>query len=145
MFADGAAAWAGRCADSEVTLDIEAPPGLVVRTDPGRVRQILDVLTDNALRACPPGSRVVWSAAAARPGGVRVEVRDSGPGLADEDTLDAFEPGVLHDRYAADRLGGHGLGLAIAHRLVTRLGGTIRLERAPEGGAAFVLDLPSRD
>ena len=145
MFAEGAAAWAARCADSEVTLDIDAPPGLVVRTDPGRVRQILDVLTDNALRACPPGSRVVWSAAAARPGGVRVEVRDSGPGLADDDALDAFEPGVLHDRYAADRLGGHGLGLAIAHRLVTRLGGTIRLERAPEGGAAFVLDLPSRD
>jgi two-component system sensor histidine kinase BaeS len=113
----------------------------VVHTDAGRVRQVLDVLTDNAVRVCPAGSRVVW---AVRPGprGVRLEVRDSGPGLADADAADAFVPGVLHDRYAGSRPGGHGLGLAIAHGLVSRLGGTIRLATAPEGGASFEIDLP---
>ena len=114
---------------------------LVVRTDAGRVRQVLDVLTDNALRVCAPGSRVVW-ALASRPDGVRLEVRDSGPGLTEADAADAFTPGVLHDRYADSRPVGHGLGLAIAHGLVVRLGGTIRLTRAPEGGAAFEVDLP---
>jgi two-component system sensor histidine kinase BaeS len=138
---DGASAWADRFARAGLTLDVDHPASAVtVRTDAGRVRQVLDVLTDNAVRVCPPGSRVVWSCEP-RPGGVRLEVRDSGPGLTDADAADAFTPGVLHDRYAGTRPVGHGLGLAIAHGLVTRLGGTIRLTRAPEGGAAFEIDL----
>jgi two-component system sensor histidine kinase BaeS len=151
LLTDGQAAWADRVARAGLTLDVEAPPYPVrLRTDAGRVRQVLDVLTDNAVRVCPAGSRVVWSLTA-RPGGVRLEVRDSGPGLAEADAADAFEPGVLHDRYAGTGPGGehrggpgggHGLGLAIAHGVVTRLGGTIRLGRAPEGGAAFEVELP---
>ncbi len=141
LLADGAAAWSDRFARAGLTLEVDARSPLVVRTDAGRVRQVLDVLTDNALRVCPPGSQVVW-AVAPRPGGVRLEVRDSGPGLTAADAADAFTPGVLHDRYADSRPVGHGLGLAIAHGLVTRLGGTIRLTRAPEGGAAFEVDLP---
>ena len=142
LLADGAAAWADRFTRAGLTLEVEVPDGpLVVSTDAGRVRQVLDVLTDNAVRVCPAGSRVVW-AVAPRPGGVRLEVRDSGPGLAESDAADAFAPGVLHDRYAGSRPVGHGLGLAIAHGLVTQLGGAIRLARAAEGGAAFEIDLP---
>jgi two-component system sensor histidine kinase BaeS len=143
VLAEGARSWAQRFERAGLTLSVEAPDGLALRSDPGRIRQVLDVLTDNALRAGSPGDRVVW-AAVASPGGVRLEVRDSGPGLTDADAADAFEPGVLHDRYAGQRPGGQGLGLAIAHGLVTRMGGSIRLERAPEGGAAFVVELPSR-
>ncbi|QIG43956.1 HAMP domain-containing histidine kinase [Nocardioides anomalus] len=141
LLAEGARAWADRVARAGAALDVVATPGLRLRTDPGRVRQILDVLTDNALRVGAPGDRVVWEA---RPGpaGARLEVRDSGPGLTEDDRAVAFEPGALHDRYAGQRPVGHGLGLAIAHRLVVRLGGAIRVEPAPEGGAAFVLDLP---
>jgi two-component system sensor histidine kinase BaeS len=143
VLAEGARSWAQRFERAGLTLSVEAPDGLALRSDPGRIRQVLDVLTDNALRAGSPGDRVVW-AADARPGGVRLEVRDSGPGLTETDAADVFEPGVLHDRYAGQRPGGQGLGLAIAHGLVTRMGGSIRLERAPEGGAAFVVVLPSR-
>lgn len=143
LLADGHAAWAERIARAGLTHELDAPPPPVwLRTDGGRVRQVLDVLTDNAVRVCPAGSRVVWSLGH-RPDGVRLAVRDSGPGLAPADAADAFEPGVLHDRYAGSRPGGHGLGLAIAQRVVTRLGGTIRLGLAPEGGAAFELDLPA--
>jgi two-component system, OmpR family, sensor kinase len=140
LLAEGARAWSERFGRAGMGLTVVAPPYLPLRTDSGRVRQVLDVLTDNALRAGTAGDRVVW-AAGPIPGGVRLEVRDSGPGLTEADTLDAFEPGVLHDRYAAGRPGGHGLGLAIAHRLVTRLGGEISLARAAEGGAAFTVDL----
>ena len=80
-------------------------------------------------------------AAATVPGAGRLEVRDSGPGLTADDAAVAFEPGALHDRYAATRTGGHGLGLAIAHRLVGRLG-RIDVLAAAEGGASFVIDLP---
>ncbi|MBS43704.1 MAG: two-component sensor histidine kinase [Nocardioides sp.] len=110
-------------------------------TDPVRLRQVVDALVDNAVRVCGDGDRVVLEVVA-EPGAVRVEVRDSGPGLTADDARVAFEPGVLHDRYAGRRPGGHGLGLAIVHRLVTRLGGTVEVGAAPEGGAAFVVRLP---
>ena len=79
-----------------------------------------------------------------RPTAPALEVRDSGPGLTADDAAVAFEPGVLHDRYADRGRGGFGLGLAIVHGLVRRLGGTIAVATAPEGGAAFVIDLPTR-
>ncbi|MCW2756691.1 MAG: histidine kinase, partial [Nocardioidaceae bacterium] len=137
-----AAAWQERGARAGVTVEAHvsgAPLGL--ESDPVRLRQVLDALVDNAMRVCPDGSVVV--VAASRHGsGVRLQVRDSGPGLTEDDAAVAFEPGVLHERYAGDRPGGHGLGLALAHRLVTRLGGTIQVGIAAEGGAAFVVDLP---
>lgn len=145
LLADGAAAWSDRLARAGMTLEIDTPlDPVVVRTDAGRVRQVLDALTDNAVRVCPPGSLVTWSLTP-RTGGARLEVRDSGPGLTEADAHDAFTPGVLHDRYQGSRAVGHGLGLAIVHGLVSRLGGTILLGRAPEGGAAFLIDLESQE
>ena len=99
---------------------------------PARVRQVLDALADNAVRVCPPGSVVVL-AAAGSDGDVVLEVRDSGPGLTEDDLAHAFEPGVLHDRYAATRAGGQGLGLALVDRLVHRLGGTVAAGPARRG------------
>ena len=99
------------------------------------------MLLDNATRVCAGGDRIVLTASPG-PEGVRIEVRDSGPGLGAEDAAVAFEPGALRDRYAATRAVGSGLGLAIAHRLVTRMGGRIEVGPAPEGGAGFVIDLP---
>lgn len=72
-----------------------------------------------------------------------MEVRDGGPGLTEEDMAIAFERGALTDRYSGIRAVGSGLGLAIAHRLTTRLGGTITAHGpAPEGGACFTVRLP---
>ena len=50
---------------------------------------------------------------------------------------------MLHDRYRGRRPGGAGLGLALVHSLVTRLGGTVTAGAAPEGGAAFTVELPA--
>jgi len=134
--------WQDRAGRAGLRVESHLPDQPVtVETDPGRVRQVVDALIDNAVRVCPEGA-VVAVAVSPLADGARVEVRDSGPGLTPDDAAVAFEPGVLHDRYAGERPGGHGLGLAIVHRLVTRLGGTIRIEQAPEGGAAFVVDLP---
>lgn len=143
LLAEAADAWRDRCTRAGLRLDVTLPPaGLTIHSDPLRIRQVLDALLDNAVRVCPAGAAVVLSGSATA-AGVRLEVRDSGPGLTDADAVDAFQPGVLHDRYAGERPGGHGLGLAIVQRLVTRLGGKVRLEQAIEGGAAFVVDLPS--
>lgn len=134
-----AEAWQNQATRNGVTLDAVVAP-VSALTDAVRVRQVLDVLVDNAVRVCAQGDRVVLEVASAE-GGVRVEVRDSGPGLTAEERVTAFRPGVLHDRHPG-RAGQAGLGLAIAHRLVTRLGGTISAGSAAEGGARFVVLLP---
>ncbi|MBL7254342.1 HAMP domain-containing sensor histidine kinase [Paractinoplanes lichenicola] len=127
-------AWTARCP----TLVVELPDRpVIVRTDAGRVRQVIDGLCENALRMLPEGKPLVLA--------VRdnaVEVRDGGPGLTDEDLKVAFDRGALNRRYRGIRKVGSGLGLALAERLVTRLGGRITAGHAPEGGAMFRVELP---
>jgi two-component system sensor histidine kinase BaeS len=136
-----AVTWRDRAARGGVAIEAQVTPGAVV-TDATRLRQVLDVLLDNAVRVCAEDDRVVLAAGHVEGGGVRIEVRDSGPGLTDEEVAVVFEPSVLHDRHP-DRAGGAGLGLAIAQRLVQRLGGSIEATAAPEGGARFVVVLPT--
>jgi signal transduction histidine kinase len=67
---------------------------------------------------------------------MRLAVRDNGPGVSPEVARRLFEP------YLTTKPEGTGLGLAIVERIVVEHGGEITLERAPEGGAAFVVTLP---
>ena len=138
-----AASWAPRCAAEDVLLRVQTPDQPVpVRSDPGRVRQVLDGLLENALRVAPRGAPVVIAVADAGNHGI-VEVRDGGPGFADADLAVAFERGVLYERYKGVRKVGSGLGLALASRLVARLGGHIEAGHAPEGGARMTVRLPT--
>jgi signal transduction histidine kinase len=137
-----AEAWGARCAAVGVTLRTELPGvPVVVRTDPGRIRQVMDGLCENALRVVPPGAPLVLAVRAAPQGGI-VEVRDGGPGFTDDDLAVAFERGALYQRYRGVRKVGSGLGLALAARLVRRLGGVIEAGHAAEGGARFTVGLP---
>ncbi len=137
-----AVVWQVRCDQRAVPLIVHVPPSpLVVVTDARRLRQVLDGLAENALRLLAPGRPLVL-ALTGGPSAVTVQVRDGGPGLTAEDYPVAFERGLLHDRYRGRRPGGAGLGLALAHSLVTRLGGTISAGPAPEGGACFSVELP---
>ena len=141
LIASAAQAWGPRCASAGVELRTELPPDPVVaRTDPGRVRQVVDGLCENALRVVPPGAPLVLAVRAERL--AVVEVRDGGPGFTDDDLAVAFERGALSQRYRGVRSVGSGLGLALAARLVRRLGGTIEAGHAPEGGARFTVGLP---
>jgi signal transduction histidine kinase len=142
LIGSAAQAWGARCAPVGVLLRTELPAGpVVVRTDPGRIRQVVDGLCENALRVVPPGASLVLAVRAGPEVGV-VEVRDGGPGFTDDDLAVAFERGALYQRYRGVRKVGSGLGLALAARLVRRLGGTIEAGHAPEGGARFTVGLP---
>jgi two-component system sensor histidine kinase BaeS len=135
-------AWSPRCHEVGVELRLERPAGAVwAYTDPGRIRQVLDGLVENALRLVPSGAPIVL-AVRVEPGTAVVEVRDGGPGLTDQDLAVAFQQGALHQRYRRVRQVGSGLGLALAYGLVTRLGGQIEAGHAPEGGARFTCRLP---
>ena len=144
--------WSRRCAAVGVPFrfDHDAPAAWTT-TDAARVRQLVDGLLENALRVTPSGRPIVVEIRTEVPGGIEgngpagvhvVEVRDGGPGLADDDLGVAFEPSVLHDRYRGIRPVGTGLGLAIVGRLAELLGGTIEAGHALEGGARFTLRLP---
>jgi two-component system OmpR family sensor kinase len=144
LVGDAAEAWGGRCAAAGVVLRAELPGvPVVVPTDPGRIRQVLDGLLENALRVVPPGAPVVLAVLPADPSGyATVQVRDGGPGFTDADLGVAFERGALYERYRGVRKVGSGLGLALAAGLVRRLGGAITAGHAPEGGAQFTVRLP---
>ncbi|MDQ1720464.1 MAG: two-component system, OmpR family, sensor kinase [Pseudonocardiales bacterium] len=140
--------WSGRCAAVGVRfeLHLESADGCTVRTDPGRLRQVLDGLLENALRVTPAGALIVLAVRAEQAPDQRrlvvAEVRDGGPGLTQDDLAVAFQRSVLYQRYRGLRQVGTGLGLAIVAGLVTRLGATIEAGRAPEGGARFTVRLP---
>jgi len=142
LVGSAAEAWASRCQPDGPRLLTEVPPTPVsVDTDPGRIRQVIDGLCENALRIVPAGAPLVLAVRAEPQGGV-VEIRDGGPGFTDDDLAVAFERGALQQRYRHVRKVGSGLGLALAARLVGRLGGTIAAGHAPEGGAKFTVTLP---
>jgi two-component system sensor histidine kinase BaeS len=139
---DGTATvWHKRCSTVGVDFELEGTGPVRIRTDPQRLRQVLDNLLENALRVTPAGGRIVLSARL-RPGHAELVVADTGPGLTGDDLAVAFEPTVLHERYAGVRPVGTGVGLALAAGLVARLGGEIAAGRSPEGGALFTVTLP---
>lgn len=137
--------WRPRCAAEGIELRLELPPApLVIVTDGGRVRQILDGLAENALRVVPQGAPIVFAAGPdpLYPGYALLQVRDGGPGLTPEDCAVAFERSTLYERYRGIRRVGTGLGLALVAGLAGALGGSAAAGRAPEGGAAFTIRLP---
>jgi len=139
-----AESWAARCDGVGVVLRTELPGYPVrTRTDPGRVRQVIDGLLGNALRVVPAGAPVILGVLG-NAGAAVIEVRDGGPGFTDEDLAVVFERGALSARYRGVRQVGSGLGLALAARLVARLGGRIEAGHAPEGGARFTVVLPAQ-
>lgn len=136
--------WSSRCRAAGIRFSVHAEPvPLRVRTDSARVRQVVDGLLENALRVTPADAPIVLAAYRAGPGHAVVEVRDGGPGLAEEDLAVAFQRSVLYERYRGVRQVGTGLGLAIVDRLVHRLGGTIEAGHSVEGGARFTVRLPA--
>jgi len=142
LVTDAARVWQARCASAGVVFAREGPAHpIVVGTDPRRLRQVIDGLAENALRVTPAGRPMVLSLTP-RAGAAVLQIRDGGPGLAPDDYRVAFERGELHSRYQRIRPVGSGIGLALVHGLVTRMGGTIEAGPAPEGGACFTVTVP---
>ncbi|MGN6444563.1 HAMP domain-containing sensor histidine kinase [Amnibacterium sp.] len=144
--AEAVEAWRGRADGAGITLRLEGfDTDVDALADARRVRQVLDGLVENALRATPAGGEVAL-VAVRRPTTAGVAVEDSGPGLSDDDLADAFTRGLLRERYRETRAVGTGLGLSIATRLASRMGGRVHAEHArTPPGARFVLELPRSD
>jgi PAS domain S-box-containing protein len=127
-----------------LTLAVEPPrPGLRVRADRDKLRQVLLNLLSNAVKFTPAGGHVTLAAEDAGAEGVRLHVRDTGMGVAPEHQRAIFEPFVQGDTTLTRTAGGAGLGLAIGRELATGMGGRLELTgTAPGAGSTFTLTLP---
>jgi two-component system, sensor histidine kinase len=124
-------------------FEVSCSPALPsLRTDPDRLRQILQAVVGNAVKFTSRGS--VTLQARARDEWMEVRVSDSGPGVPDEDRDRIFEPfEQLCDPARTDSMTrGTGLGLTIARKLSERLHGSLTSVGGEAGGAVFQLLLP---
>ncbi|HZP41429.1 MAG TPA: PAS domain S-box protein [Candidatus Binatia bacterium] len=130
-----------------LTLDVEyrTPIPARIQGDPTRVRQILLNLAGNAIKFTETGGvRLVLGmsdATDAAPARLRIEVTDTGIGIAPEALPTLFAPFSQADASTTRRFGGTGLGLAISKRLAEMLGGDITVTSTPGAGSTFVLAL----
>ncbi|HEY0015764.1 MAG TPA: ATP-binding protein [Longimicrobium sp.] len=115
-----------------------------VQTDPERLRQIVTSLVGNAIKFTARGTVSVRAEVARGDGWMELAVRDSGPGVPEDERERIFHPfEQLGEEARSDSLNrGTGLGLTIARQLARRLDGDIVVRPAPGTGAEFVLRLP---
>lgn len=140
----------GLAAKKAIDLAVAGGPPAEVQGEPDRLRQLLLILLENALRYTPAGGKVrvrVWTEAAPRLLGgthVRCAVSDTGVGIAPEQHRRVFEPFFRVDpaRTEDDGHQGAGLGLALADWIARAHGGTIALHSVPGEGSTFTVSLP---
>ena len=114
--------------------DGDLPP---VAADPERLQQVFLNLVGNAIEAVQAGGSVRLQVRRHPDGGVEALVSDDGPGLAPHILPRVFEP------FFTTKAGGTGLGLAVSDSIVRGFGGQIAAFSPPEGGATFVVRLPT--
>jgi len=136
-----AAVAARRVAATDITIDYQADAEPVIADiDAARIRQVLDILLDNAVKFTPEGGTV--RVGVRFDDGVELFVSDDGPGIPHEHLPHIFERFYKADNARSD--GSAGLGLAIARQIVERHGGTIGVS-SDANGSTFVVRLPASD
>tara|TARA_Y100001936_G_scaffold253992_1_gene323158 strand:+ start:3819 stop:6752 length:2934 start_codon:yes stop_codon:yes gene_type:complete len=111
-----------------------------IRSDPGRLRQIINNLVGNAIKFTHEGSvevRVLELAREDDQVGLKFEVHDTGIGIDEDQIENLFNPFSQADSSTTRQYGGTGLGLTISKNLVEMFGGEIGVENAPGRGSTF--------
>lgn len=124
-----------------INLHLEAASPYVILLDPNRIRQVLRIVIDNALKYTPARSDVVLQVTRGRDE-ASIIVRDSGPGISEKHLSHLFDRFYRVDQARSRALGGTGLGLPIARALVEAHGGTITVTSAPGQGTTVIISLP---
>ncbi len=137
------AAASARASTRGIALELDVDEELRAPIDADRLRQAVDNLLDNALRAAPPGS-VVGVHAGRDDGMVILKVSDEGPGFPPEFLPHAFERFRRADAARTRQRGGAGLGLAIVDAIARGHGGHAEVANRAGGGALVRLVLPGR-
>jgi two-component system, OmpR family, sensor kinase len=124
--------------EHEISLDVHP---VVVEASRDELHRLTINLIENALRHTPPGTAIYVTTGIAADGSAELVVEDEGPGVPPELAARIFERFV---RGSGDRGGSFGLGLSIVQAVAQSHGGSVTLERRPQGtGARFVVRLPA--
>jgi GAF domain-containing protein len=130
----------GRENNLELLCQVTNRP-VLVRADPLRLAQVLDNLLGNAVKFTEPGGRI-WLRLMVEGHQARVEVQDTGVGIALEYQSRIFERFYQANGAVARRHGGLGLGLAICKRIIEAHDGQVGVKSEPGQGALFFFTLP---
>ncbi|MFS2027813.1 ATP-binding protein [Massilia sp. CT11-137] len=125
--------------EAGAVVDVDAPEPVTVRGAPDLLWSAVENIVRNAVKHGPGGPVDVR----VHPDGdlVHIEVLDKGPGIASEHLGDVFEP-FFRSNPTRNNVDGHGLGLAIAKRVVETHGGRISAANRAEGGLRVTITLP---
>jgi signal transduction histidine kinase len=128
-----------RAAGAEVDVYIpeELPPVIV---DPTPMAYAIRNLLSNAIRH---GKSPIYMTAHPAQRGVDFSVEDQGEGIDPREAKKLFEPFYRGQTARATQVRGLGLGLSLVKRIVESQGGRVRAENRSEGGARFILTLPT--
>lgn len=128
---------------SSTTLHFdEIAPDLVVQADRAQMKQVFANLFKNAIEAMSEGGEVFVRADVVTKGNsryCRIQVRDTGPGIATEHHSQVFHP------YFTTKRSGTGLGLSIVERIVVDHGGQMWFETEVGAGTTFFIDIPGKE
>jgi len=127
-----------------VALELRGGPADVyIRGDTRRVKQVLTNLLTNAVKYNRTGGHA-WLAWDTSGDTVEITVDDDGLGMTDEQLARVFTPFDRLGREASE-IEGHGIGLALTHRLVTLMNGSITLDSTPDHGTRVTVCLERAD
>ena len=126
----------------EFTLNLDPRLPKSVLGDPTRLRQVILNLLSNAVKFTPSGGSIYFLARQKEPERLRIEVRDTGPGISPENQRLIFEDFVQIASMTQSEALGTGLGLAITSRLVKQMGGEIGCQSNSGAGSTFWIEIP---
>ena len=143
LISDTLESFSARAEQQHVTLRGEpSESSSTAAFDARYVGRALANLVENALRYTPPGGEVVLRTGGV-PGGLSVEVSDTGPGIDEADLPRVFERFYRGEGSRNRATGGSGLGLAIVKGVVEAHGGSVGVEAPPGRGTTFSFILPA--
>lgn len=123
-----------------VGLSVEIKESAHVTGDPARLKQVIIILLDNAVKYTPEGGNLKVTVRRAKDRAA-VDVTDTGIGIAREHHAKIFDRFYRVDA-ARNHEGGHGLGLSIAKFIMERHGGGISVASEPDKGSTFTVTMP---
>jgi signal transduction histidine kinase len=130
-------------AAKEIDLTLTAAADLVLLADRERIKQLILILLDNAIKYTPAGGKVELALNKANTKGViTIAVHDTGEGIAANELELIFERFYRVDKVRSRQEGGSGLGLAIAHWIAAAHGGKIQVKSLLGKGSSFLVSLP---